>query len=201
MPTITDYLKYANLQMAAEAFLNDPDTGQKKYSGTALEGALIAGNKHASKFTESEATKFASEWDVVDQCKNTPTGFSGTLFRCKITDEARGLKAGELVISMRSTEFIDDEVNDSQVTNKTIKDFGWGFGQIADMEKWYASISSQITGALTVTGYSLGGHLATAFNLLRQEGAAQHSEVNPIVATYTYNGAGVALKGSESFTF
>lgn len=40
MPMIADYLKYANLQMAAEAFLNDPDTGDKNYSGTALRDAL-----------------------------------------------------------------------------------------------------------------------------------------------------------------
>jgi hypothetical protein len=26
-PTITDYLKFANLQMAAEAFIRDPKTG------------------------------------------------------------------------------------------------------------------------------------------------------------------------------
>jgi hypothetical protein len=51
VPTIAEYLKYANLQMAAEAFLNDPDTGAKRYSGTALVDALVVGNKHASKFT------------------------------------------------------------------------------------------------------------------------------------------------------
>lgn len=133
MPTIADYLKYANLQMAAEAFLKDPDTGAENYSGTALRDALVRGNKHASFFTQSEATKFASEWEVVDQCKNTPTGFSGTLFRCKVTDEARGLKVGELVMSFRSTEFIDDALCDSAATNNGIADYGWAFGQIADI--------------------------------------------------------------------
>ena len=112
-PTIADYLNYANLQMAAEAFLKNPDTGAKNYTGDNLIGALIAGNDRALRFTASEATKFESEWTVVDQCPNTTTGFSGTLFRCNITDEARGLKAGEYVISFRSTEFIDDAVKDS----------------------------------------------------------------------------------------
>ena len=37
MATISDYLKYANLQMAAEAFLRDPDTGSENYSGTKLK--------------------------------------------------------------------------------------------------------------------------------------------------------------------
>jgi hypothetical protein len=35
-PTITEYFKYANLQMAAEAFLKDPDTDAENYSGDAL---------------------------------------------------------------------------------------------------------------------------------------------------------------------
>ena len=39
---------------------------------------------------------------------------------------------------------------------------------------------------MSVTGYSLGGHLATAFNLLRREqGQSDH-----VLATYTFNGAG-----------
>ena len=76
-PTIADYLNYANLQMAAEAFLKNPDTGAKNYTGDNLIGALIAGNNRALLFTASEATKFESEWTVVDQCPNTATGFSG----------------------------------------------------------------------------------------------------------------------------
>ena len=134
MPTIADYLKYANLQMAAEAFLKDPDTGAEYYAGNDLKEALKAGNKHASFFTDSEATKFASEWQVVDQCKNTPTGFSGTLFKHRTT--------GELVLSMRSTEFIDDAIRDSAATNTLeVHDTGWAWGQISDMEAWYKTLT------------------------------------------------------------
>lgn len=42
-----------------------------------------------------------------------------------------------------------------------------------------------------MTGYSLGGHLATAFNLLRLEEQQAVGIPNPISATYTFNGAGV----------
>ena len=108
-PTIADYLNYANLQMAAEAFLKNPDTGAKNYTGNDLITALIDGNNRALRFTASEATKFESEWTVVDQCPNTATGFSGTLFQNKATEE--------FVISFRSTEFIDDAVRDSAATN------------------------------------------------------------------------------------
>jgi pimeloyl-ACP methyl ester carboxylesterase len=197
MPTIAEYLKYANLQMAAEAFLKDkvidPETNKEidrvRYSGRPLIDALIDGNNHASRFTESEATKFESEWEIVAQLPNTTTGFSGTLFRCKVTDESRGLKAGDYVISFRSTEFIDDAARDNEATNKEIKDFGFAFGQLADMEKWYQSLNLPAGAKVDVTGYSLGGHLATAFNLMHQD------EVGQVI---TFNGAGIGKIGDGS---
>ncbi|KAB2908998.1 MAG: hypothetical protein F9K30_23335 [Dechloromonas sp.] len=172
-PTIAQYLKYANLQMAAEAFL--VDSQDKPLTGQQYIDALVRGNNHASYFTETEAIKFERDWEVVDQCKNTPTGFSGTLFRNKTTNE--------YVLSFRSTEAYDDAIRDSASTNTLeIHSTGWAWGQISDMEAWYASIKSQIDGPLNVTGYSLGGHLATTFNLLHQ------NEINQV---FTFNGAGV----------
>lgn len=188
-PTITDYLKYANLQMAAEAFIRDEQTGILAATPQDIRRALQQGNLHASKFTESESIKFEREWKVLDQRANTATGFSGTLFENKTT--------GELVVSFRSTEFVDDAVRDSAATNTLeISNTGWAWGQIADMEKWYADLKANPAllgnSAFSVTGYSLGGHLATAFNLLHP-GAAQQ--------VVTFNGAGVGLvelKGSAS---
>ena len=81
-PSIADLLKYADLQMAAEAFLEnraDPSTVLKDEA--ALTAALIRGNNHASKFTETQAKNFLAHWTVVAQQPNTGTGFSGTLFR------------------------------------------------------------------------------------------------------------------------
>ena len=107
-PTIADTLKYANLQMAAEAFIRDPVTYVLSGSGTDLIDALKTGNNHASRFTETQAEAFADPvtgWTVLDQCINTPSGFSCTLFKNNQTDEC--------VISFRSTEFIDDAVNDN----------------------------------------------------------------------------------------
>ena len=97
------------------------------------------------------------------------------------------------VLSFRSTEFIDDYARDNLATNSfEIKETGWAWGQIADMEAWYAQLTGP-GGALngnkfSVTGYSLGGHLATAFNLLHP-GAADK--------VVTFNGAGVGrIKGA-----
>lgn len=208
---ITTYLKYANLQIAAEAFVagktSDPKTLRENVTGELLESVLLSGNDHTSRFTSTDAEWFSQDWMVVEQVSNTTSGFSGTLFKALRDDPEHGVVAGEMVISFRSTEFVDDAVRDNQATNALeIKAKGWAFGQIADMEDWYASLrqkyASDFTNAgdqFSVTGYSLGGHLATAFNLLRQEEAVESGEPNPITATYTFNGAGVGkLKDDAS---
>ena len=181
--TIADYLKYANLQTAAEAFIRDPDTGFLHAAGQDLANALVEGNKHTSKFTKTQADAFAVHWEVIDQRANTSTGFSGTLFKCKLTDPSQGLVEGQLGISFRSNEFIDDAVRDNLATNTyELKNTGFAWGQMSDMEAWYAELqadSTKIGGkAFSVTGYSL----ATAFNLMHQ-GVAQQ--------VVTFNGAGV----------
>lgn len=167
--------KFADLQMAAEANLAP---------GRISAEALTNGNERASKFTQAGALKFASEWKVVEQ-HTTSTGFSGTVFECIKPDAERGLTAGERVLCFRSTEFADDSARDNQATNSLeIYDFGWAFGQIDDMRLWYADLLARgvlVPEQFSVTGYSLGGHLATAFNRLYTD---------PL-STYTFNGAGV----------
>lgn len=90
-PSVADLLKYADLQMAAEAFLADQN-GVLKGN---LQKALTDGNNHASKFTETQAARFLEYWFVVAQQPNTPTGFSGTVFKCIKDDPATGAKVGE----------------------------------------------------------------------------------------------------------
>lgn len=56
-PTISEYLKFVNLQMAAEALYDSdatrglPLTPGKPYVGALLAENLTTGNRHASKFT------------------------------------------------------------------------------------------------------------------------------------------------------
>ena len=151
--------------------------------------------QRSSRFTQIQADEFIKDWTVVEHISNTTTGFSGTLFRALRNDESRGIKAGELVLSFRSTEFADDAARDNQATNvMEIKAEGFAFGQIADMEKWFSELKSSGKldpgASLTVTGYSLGGHLATAFNLLHGNDLTAFG-APLIAATYTFNGAGV----------
>ncbi|WP_140637418.1 hypothetical protein [Methylibium rhizosphaerae] len=180
--SVSTYLTYAQLQMAAEARLD-------LFGNQLNVAALTFGNNRSSRFSDVQAEQFAHEWKVVAHQPNTNTGFSGTVFECLVDDPARGLTRGQLVMSFRSTEFIDDAARDNQATNAMeVAQGGWAMGQIADMEDWFRTLS-QPGGALagktfSVTGYSLGGHLATAFNLL-------HQGEGRITSTYTFNGAGV----------
>ncbi|MBL8471056.1 MAG: hypothetical protein JNM98_04590, partial [Rhodocyclaceae bacterium] len=190
IPNSAELLKFANLQMAAEAFL--ADKSGNVILPDRLQQALITGNNHASKFPTQLATDFALHWKVLAQKPNTNTGFSGTLFMCTEDDPALGYHKDELVLSFRSTEFIDDAARDNEATNKLeIKEFGYAFGQIADMEAWYRELNNDpalLKGKnFSVTGYSLGGHLATAFTRMRRD----EGEQSRISAVYTFNGAGV----------
>lgn len=193
---IATYLKFANIQIAAEALYGKKTAPvDATYEGALTVDNLTTGNERTSVFTLTQAKEFSLDWEVVEHKSNTSTGFSGTLLRALRTDEARGVAADELVMSFRSTEFADDAVRDNQATNALeIKEKGWAFGQIADMEAWYASLkqSGKLDpgAAIAVTGYSLGGHLAAAFNLLHK-GDTTSFGAPLIKETYTFNGAGV----------
>jgi len=197
IPSIARLLDYARVQMAAEALYGFDSREQEKPGGKLLDpgdtsfdptipivGVLTEGNGHTSKFTATDAKAFAQEWEVVEHKSNTGSGFSGTLFRRLKDDPVTGGKAGDYVLSIRSTEFIDDAARDCEATNTLeIKEKGWAFGQIDDLENWYKSLKGSgklpLDAKLNVTGYSLGGHLATAFNLMHNadlmvEGTVEH---------------------------
>ena len=187
---ISKLLEFANMQMAAEAFLSTVDDPiPNSPPPQDIKARLELGNTHTNIFTPTQATQFTTQFEVVAQYRNDPletggTGFSATLFKNR--------QSGEFTLSMRSTEFIDDAVRDNISNQLEIADLGWAFGQIADMEAWYKDKLTGLGGPLVgksfnVTGYSLGAHLATAFNILRRE---ETGASNPITATYTFNGAG-----------
>ena len=188
MLAVADILKYANLQTAAESFLVRADGAVRDD----IVKALTDGNNRSLKFTQTQAQAFAdpnSGWTVLAQKANTASGFSGTLFKSNET--------GELVLSFRSTEFIDDHARDNQATNAMeLAEGGFALGQIADMEAWYKTLAenpAMLKGqTFSVTGYSLGGHLATTFNLLRQQ-EAQAGQALPGAPSAKHSGGGTAV--------
>ena len=194
--------RFVDLQVAAESVFGiDPrNPAFPPRPGSVVEGPEIliaqleSGNNRSSRFPTVLATEFVKQFQLVEHLSNTETGFSGTLFRyVGPDDKSSGLKKGDKVLSFRSTEFADDAVRENQATNVgEIQAKGWAFGQIADMQAWYEQLAADPAklgdgSHYYVTGYSLGGHLATAFRLMREgDGSAQRIE-----AVYTLNGAGV----------
>ena len=161
-------LKYAELQMAAEASLFHQSNGQIREDP---RQALIERNLQGARFTDMQAAKLAEHWMALDQTAATATNFGGTLFKCIRDDRATGAEAGELVMSFRGTEFIDDAAGGNDATSALhIKTIGSAWERVCGMEAWYQSLKDrrllQPGQGFAVTGYSLGGHLATVFNLL-----------------------------------
>ncbi len=193
-PTISQLYRFANLQMAAE-------TRFELFGNTASEAALTFGNKRSSRFPAALAQQFAATYEILSHRENTTTGFSGTLFRAMVSRPEWGVTVGDLTLCIRSTEFIDDAARDNASTNKIeIRDSGFAFGQIADMKAWFDQLNAdpnKLGGKnFALTGYSLGGNVATAFNLLMREAGQAHR----ITATYTFNGAGVGTVTSGTLT-
>lgn len=63
----TKFLKFANVQMAAESYFGlTPATAPLKAGATAFdEAALKKGNDRASVFSPTLAAQFVANWDVV----------------------------------------------------------------------------------------------------------------------------------------
>lgn len=73
---ISTYLKYAHLQIAAEAFIAPKNSTPANIDFASLAGSVLTeGNTRSSRFTPTDAEWFEKDWEVVEHISNTPTGF------------------------------------------------------------------------------------------------------------------------------
>jgi len=210
---VSTWLEFALQQMAAESYLdgitlsNDADiiTRLKLGNNNPLfndpDNPILSGKTRfvdlngvpSANQVVGSAQAFVSRYDIVDHHANDATGFSATLMRDTTT--------GEYTLSFRSTEFRTqsnggDRERDGVfaapftfAADGEIGADGFAFGQLAAMENYYLELTTSgrlpVGATLNVTGYSLGGHLATIFTEL-------HASDTDIVFghTYTFNGAG-----------
>ncbi|MEW6248543.1 MAG: calcium-binding protein [Nitrospirota bacterium] len=188
---ISIWLKFALQQMAAESYLD------QLLFGRPLREILLDGNNDTrfvqpdangnlpgkTRFTNVLADRFLSTYDILDHHANDATGFSATLMRDRTT--------GEYTLSFRSLEYQnqaeggDWERDGLPGAAGEIAGTGFALAQLVSMERYYRDLKTSgllpQNAVLNVTGYSLGGHLATVFSELH---------ANEITATYTFNGAG-----------
>ena len=84
---ISKLLEFANMQMAAEAFLSMAgDLTPNIPPPQDIKGRLELGNTRTNTFTPVQAQQFTEQFKVLTQYRNDPlklgdTGFSATLFK------------------------------------------------------------------------------------------------------------------------
>ena len=187
------WLNFALQQMAAESYLDGIDIT----NDSLVRLRLLSGNNRPgftldnyTRFTEELADRFLTSYARVAHHANDATGFSATL------TQERG--TNNFTLSFRSTEYRSQPVGDAQRdsvqgADGEIAGVGFALAQLVSMERYYRTLraSGQLpsNAVLTVTGYSLGGHLATIFTELHSA-EIQH--------TYTFNGAGRGHIGGGS---
>jgi Ca2+-binding RTX toxin-like protein len=185
--SVDAWLQFSLQQIAAESYL----AGE---AGEELPIALERGSSRKgyadtgfTRLTQTQSTAFLQRYEIVYQWPNDATGFSLTLLRDK--------QKNQYTLSFRSTEyrlpssggdFDRDYAADSDIASK-----GFAFAQLLSMRRvWSALQNGQIPSGgfgtdidlakitafssyihspgaqVDVTGYSLGGHLATVFTEL-----------------------------------
>ena len=195
-------------QMAAEAYLE----GVNLSDSDAVRIALNFGNNRPefplrgfTRFTDAQADEFLSKFQIIAQASDNPTvardspvyyegttilantGLSATLIQRKGTNE--------YTLAIRSTEFrtaSDGGDRSRDVFGADLNGIvrsGFALAQLSALEDYYTFLkeSSKLPpgSKLDVTGYSLGGHLATVFTEMH----ANDTDV-ALNYAYTFNGAG-----------
>jgi Ca2+-binding RTX toxin-like protein/dienelactone hydrolase len=160
-----------------------------------------------TRMTDAQANEFWDKFAVIHQWSDNPTptgsrpGPEGLASLPQLNDEilantgfsatlVQDRRTGEYTLAMRSTEYRpwaqggDGERDKTNADIASIGFKGFALAQLDAMERYYQWLKDNgklpAGATLKVTGYSLGGHLATIFTEL-------HPEVQ---STVTMNGAG-----------
>ncbi|MGZ5145742.1 MAG: calcium-binding protein, partial [Burkholderiales bacterium] len=203
------WYEFALQQVAAETYWDAVDLKNR----TEVLDALELGNNNPgfsqtgfTRLTSTQAEEFIKRYKVVDHHPNDATGFSATLLY--------DTKENRYTLSFRSSEYRlpqdgGDFDRDVLGADTEINKYGLAFGQLDSMQRYFENLSSgknwkgvqteQLAqfkdliasgGQINVTGYSLGGHLATVFT---------ETHLTQVSAAYVFNSPGRGnLQGSLS---
>ncbi len=193
MSQILEYFQQAELSLAAYASLNVGEPNQDKLKEAGMSAA--------------QAAEFSSKWSVVDQFTDPDNGFSATLFE----------RDGKRYLAVRGTERTDvqDILADYDLATSTgvaakqsialfnyVQRLKGVMGQPVGQLEWnglhytlnptgaVGLLDIPLTEQITVTGHSLGGHLAMVFGRLFPQQVSQ---------IYTYNAPGFIDSSANSF--
>jgi Ca2+-binding RTX toxin-like protein len=194
---ISTWYQFAVQQIFAESYLDGI-----AWSNTAQVSQRLQQGNTQPDFPPSGYTRLpaiaadagANTFSVVAHRPNGATGFSATLLRW-----ANEQGATEYTLAIRSTEFKPfnkggDRARDAYGADVEILRTGFALGQLAALEDFYANQVLPIVGSekFFVTGYSLGGHLATVFT---------ETHADRVEAAYVFNSPGRGeILGTEGTT-
>ncbi|MBI2752263.1 MAG: hypothetical protein HYX46_01910, partial [Betaproteobacteria bacterium] len=208
---------YVLQQMAAEAYLE----GVNLADVDSVTDALQLGNNRRefpslqgfTRFADVQVSEFLGKFQIIAQASDYPnpnrtgpvyyagtnilanTGLSATLIQKRGTNE--------FTLAVRSTEFrtvTDGGDRDRDVWGADVRgifQYGFALAQLSALEDYYEWLKRSgnlpVGAILNVTGYSLGGHLATVFTEIH----ANDTDVS-LNRTYTFNGAGRGTWGQNA---
>lgn len=206
--TISSWYAASLQQIAAESYLDQIDfTDGLAVRDVLVRGNSPPGYAPGglSALSQSQAESFARDFEILMHYPNDSSGFSATLTRNKETGEyTLSFRSTEYRHQGDGGDWERDGVPgaDGDIALRN----GLALGQLASMESMYEQLrlgkrfaGTNVDGSpnwdtdarlhdflvgspkLNVTGYSLGGHLATVFTELHPQ---------DVVHTYTFNGAG-----------
>ena len=213
--SISTWLDFAIQQMAAESYLHRVLSRELTLeqalllgnNNVSLEGLLNPNLAGKTRLTDQLVSWFVSpppalpRYTIIDHHANDATGFSATLFF--------DTQSNSYTLSFRSLEYQhrsqggDWERDGQGGAAGEIAGDGFALGQLVSMERYFADLEegkltngtidptlqtffANANNQINVSGYSLGGHLATVFTLLHS------TRVNH---TYIFNGAGIGQVG------
>lgn len=145
--------EYFYATIGSTQYLN-PDNGKIEY---------IGGAGKYTKISKTQADYFLDNFKIKDYYGNDNTGFSATVFAKN--GDTNG-DTNEITISFRSTEFGEDYYKDAYGADCEISYYGTAIAQNIAMLNYINKL--RLDGIITtntkinLTGYSLGGHLASS---------------------------------------
>ena len=117
--------------------------------------------KQERAFSTTQAEEFLKRYTVLAHQENTASGFAATMFLD--TNGTTTTADDKTILAIRGTEAATaaDLLTDLDLALIT----GTATLQYHDLKTFLQNNAAQITGPLTVTGHSLGGHLAMKLGL------------------------------------